>query len=65
MVCFNSQSLEEHNVCYGVPQGSLLGPLLFIVYLNEPASCVKYCSVNMYADVTIIGQMVLHSLPKN
>ena len=64
-IVFNSQSSEEHNACYGVPQGSLLWPLLFIVYLNELASCVKYCSVDMYADVTTIGQMVHHSLPEN
>ena len=52
-VHIDSQSSEELAVTSGVPQGSILGPLLFIIYINDLPRCVKHCSVNMYADDTL------------
>ena len=52
-VRIDSQSSEELAITSGVPQGSILGPLLFIVYINDLPRCVKHCSVNMYADDTV------------
>lgn len=49
----NSKSNFESVFC-GVPQGSILGPLLFLLSFNDVGDVLNDCEIIMYADDTVI-----------
>ena len=46
------QSMEDLPTSYGVPQGSVLGPLLFLFHINHLHAAIQFCKVHHFADNT-------------
>ena len=54
VVCYGGVLSNSEVVNRGVPQGSLLGPLLFIIQLNDVVDVLKHSRIIKYADDTVI-----------
>ena len=62
-VSINGIASTEHVIEYGVPQGSTLGPLLFLLYINDVSNCLSTVP-RLFADDTclILKANNLHDL---
>ena len=48
----NGKKSKKRDVTCRILEGSRLGPLLFILYLNDFERCLKYSKASIYADDT-------------
>ena len=54
IVKLNNEQSDKQMVMTGVPQGSILGPLLFVIFVNDISQYVGTATANLYADDTLI-----------
>lgn len=57
-ISVNDTISEPMPIQFGVPQGSILGPLLFVMYTNDLTLAVRACCVELYADDMLIFLLV-------
>ena len=53
-VVIDGEASEEVEITSMVPQDSVLGPIFFLIYINDMAEYTKHSSVRLFADDAII-----------
>ena len=61
----NGVTSDMQDVEVGVPQGSCLGPLLFLIYINDLPLAVQGSTASMYADETSLCHQALNMTQLN
>ena len=57
-VTVSGETSEPLPICSGVPQGSILGPALFFLFINDLSDAVEESNIDMFADDTNIYKEV-------
>ena len=53
-VLYNNVQSHILYITRGVPQGSVFGPLLFLIYVNSIANCLTHSKLLYFADDTTV-----------
>ena len=53
-VSYNGKKSTLKELLFGVPQGSVLGPLLFIIYMNDLHNAILFSETTLFADDTCL-----------
>ena len=51
-VTYNNHKSRREKIICGIPQGSILGPLLFLLYINDLVNVSRHCFSILFADDT-------------
>jgi hypothetical protein len=63
-VVVNGTESKCHHVTSGIPQGSVLGPILFVIYINDMPEMVE-SSTYLFADDTKITNTPMSFFPSD
>ena len=53
-VLVNNRLSDPMSITTGIPQGSIIGPLAFLLYINDISDVFEHCQVLLYADDTVL-----------
>jgi hypothetical protein len=51
---YKNATSDEFTITFGVPQGSILGPMLFLIYFNDLDDVLEQSTVIKFADDTVL-----------